>query len=213
MYSLAALTHENVGDKLAGLRDTVTQEIAGEKGTARILDLATGRGYQARNIFAHGYQRTYACDMHPGRTVQARNLNLDTKIGFTVVDMRCLAFREAICHAITISCALHDLTPHDIESCLMECHRVLRFGGRLIIMEPRYLQDIRSPLRRKMYEIGCNLLDESVNMREFLRLDITRRATKLGLIPVRRLACWHSILCVYTFEKGIPSSHLLTKPA
>jgi hypothetical protein len=53
-----------------------------------------------------------------------------------------------------------------------------------------------------MYEIGCNLLDESVNMRDFLRAGITTCAARVGLTPVRKQTCWHSILCIYTFEKG-----------
>lgn len=201
MYSIDLLTHENVGDKLANLRDKITDEILKHETTSRTIDLATGRGYQARNIWTRGYKNVYASDVHPRRVSQAKHLNADTEINFIVADLRQLSFRDAIFDAITVSVALHDLKAPEIERSLKECRRVLKAGGRLIIMEPRYLGDISYTLVRKVYSFTCNLLDESVNMQDFLSFDIAKCVTTLGFTLVKKQKVWYSILCIYTFEK------------
>ena len=201
MYSLPFLTHESVGDKLASVRDAITDEILKDKTSSHIVDLATGRGYQARNIWCRGYKNVHASDFHIGRVAEAKEQNSDTDISFEVADMRKLPYRSAIFDAITISGALHDLKSTEIERSLIECGRVLKTGGRLIIMEPRYLGDIPYTLIRKAYSFGCNVLDESVNMQEFLDFDIAGYLTTLGFKLVKKQTVWYSILCIYTFEK------------
>ena len=201
MYAIPILTHNNVGDKLASLRDTITDEILKDRTSSRIIDLATGRGYQARNIWSRGYTNVHASDVQVGRVAEAKQLNADTDIRFTTADMRRLPYRDEMFDAITISGALHDLKAVDIEESLKECRRILKAGGRLIIMEPRYLGDISYSLMRKVYFVGCNILDESVNMQDFLDFDIESYLTSLGLKLVKKQTVWYSILCIYTFEK------------
>ena len=201
MYAIPILTHDNVGDKLTSLRDTITDEILKDKTSSRIIDLATGRGYQARNIWCRGYKNVHASDVQVGRVAEAKHLNADTDISFTTADMRRLPYRDAMFDAITISGALHDLKDVDIEESLKECRRILKAGGRLIIMEPRYIGDISYTLMRKAYSFGCNILDESVNMHDFLDFDIASYLTSLGLTLVKKQTVWYSILCIYTYEK------------
>lgn len=202
MYAMPILTHDNVGDKFANFRDTITTEIMKDKATARIVDLATGRGYQARNIWSHGYKHVHASDVQVARVAQAKHLNSDTEISFTTGDLRRLHYRDATFDAITISGALHDLKGAEIEESLRECHRILKAGGRLVIMEPRYLGDISYSLMRRFYSFGCNILDESVNMEDFLAFDMTSYLAKLGFTLLKRQIVWYSILSIYTFEKG-----------
>ncbi|MFQ5929717.1 MAG: class I SAM-dependent methyltransferase [Acidobacteriota bacterium] len=201
MYSIPFLTHESVGDKLASVRDAIADEILKDKTSARIVDLATGRGYQARNIWCRGYKNVHASDFQVGRVTQAKAQNSDTDISFAVADIRELPYRDTIFDAITISGALHDLKCADIERSLTECWRVLRTGGRLIIMEPRYLGDIPHTLMKKVYSFGCTILDESVNMGDFLDFDIAGYLTTLGFTLVKKHTVWYSVLCIYTFEK------------
>ncbi len=68
-------------------------------------------------------------------------------------------------------------------------------------MEPRYIGDISYTLMRKVYSFGCNILDESVNMQDFLDFDIASYLTSLGLKLVKKQTVWYSILCIYTYEK------------
>lgn len=202
MYAIPILTHDNVGDKLASLRDAITNEIAKDCTSSRIVDLATGRGYQARHIWYRGYKNVHASDVQVGRVTEAKYLNSDTDISFTTADMRGLPYRDAMFDAITISGALHDLKAAEIEESLKECCRILKTGGRLIIMEPRYLGDIPYSLMKKVYSFGCNILDESVNMEDFLNFDIAHHLSNLGFTSLKRQTVWHSILCIYTFEKA-----------
>ncbi|MFQ5542411.1 MAG: class I SAM-dependent methyltransferase [Candidatus Binatia bacterium] len=201
MYSLPFLTHDSVGDKLANVRDAITDEILKDKTSSRVVDLATGRGYQARNIWCRGYKNVHASDFHAGRVAEAKEQNSDTDIRFETADMKELPYRDAIFDAITISGALHDLKSAEIERSLNECRRILKTGGRLIIMEPRCLGDIPYVLIRKVYSYGCNVLDESVNMQDFLDFDIAGFLTTLGFTLVKKQTVWYSILCIYTFEK------------
>lgn len=201
MYAIPVLTHENVGDKLASLRDAITDEILKDKSGSVIVDLATGRGYQARNIYARGYTNVYASDIQAPRVADARQYNADTKIHFAIADMRRLPYRSGSADAITISGALHDLKPAEVTASLKECHRVLRVGGRLIVLEPRYLGDLSYPLLRKAYAFGCGFLDESVNMQDFLQLDLVQLAAYIGFTLLRKQTVWHAILCLYTFAK------------
>ena len=201
MYSIPFLTHDSVGDKLASLRDTITDEIEGDKTLCRVVDLATGRGYQARNIWSRGYKNVYASDLHVGRVAEGQKQNADTGISFAVGDIRQLPYRDDMFDAITISGALHDLQTGGIEESVKVCRRILRTGGRLIIMEPSYLGDISYTLLRKVYSFAWNILDESVNMKDFLNFDIASYVMSLGFSLVKRQMVWHSILCLYTFKK------------
>ena len=68
-------------------------------------------------------------------------------------------------------------------------------------MEPSYLDDISYTLLRKVYSFAWNILDESVNMKDFLNFDIASYVMIFGLSLVKRQMVWHSILCLYTFKK------------
>lgn len=201
MYAIPNLTHDNVGDKLAHLRDTITDEISQDHASSCVVDLATGRGYQARNIWRRGYKNVHASDVQAGRVAQARKHNSDTDISFTTADMRKLPYPDVMFDAITISGALHDLQASEVEESLGECRRILKAGGRLIIMEPSYLGDISYTLLRKVYSFAWNILDESVNMKDFLNFDIVSYVMSLGFSLVKRQMVCHSFLCLYTFKK------------
>lgn len=201
MYAIPLLTHRNVGDKLAMLRDYLTDEISKHKATARVIDLATGRGYQARNIYARGYKNVYGSDIQVSRVAEAQQQNSDTYIHFGVADMRRLPYRSDSADAIVVSGALHDLKPAEVETSLKECHRVLRVGGRLIVLEPRYLGDLSYTFLRKAYAFGCGVLDESVNMQDFLKLDLVGLGARIGFTLQRQQTVWHAILSLYTFAK------------
>lgn len=201
MYSMPRLVHEIEGDKFAQFRDPITAEILKDKATARVLDFATGRGYQARNLWARGYQHVSACDFVDQRIAQAKELNADTNIEFSVNDIRKTNFAAASFDAITISVALHDATVGEVEEILSECSRLLKPGGRLIILEPRFLGDIAFAPYRKFYAFAADFLDESVNMPEFVAFDLAGRLRSLGFRLIRRQKMWYNILCLYTFEK------------
>lgn len=189
------------GDKFASIRAAVTRGIGQDRRTAHVLDLGTGLGFQARSIWDAGYRHVYGCDLVPDRIALARTLHAETAIEFMIGDMQSLGFPDRSLDAITISVALHDLPAVGVEMVLAECERALRSGGRLVVLEPRWQRDLASPLHRWVYRYCGRLLDESVHLDDFLRFDLAGRLTRRGFTLLSRAVVWHSVLCLYTFEK------------
>jgi SAM-dependent methyltransferase len=190
------------GDKFASTRTAVTRGIRQDRRTARVLDLGTGLGFQARSIWDAGYRQVYACDLVPDRIAIARTLHARTAIKFMMGDMQTLGFPDRSLDAITISVALHDLAAVGVEMVLAECERTLVPGGRLVVLEPRWQRDLASAPHRWVYRFCGRLLDESVHLDDFLRFDLAGRLTPRGFTLVSRAVVWHSVLCLYTFEKA-----------
>lgn len=200
MFSMSSLMPHTEGDKLAAVRNTISAAILQDRSSARILDLATGCGYQARSIWEHGYTRVYACDVVERRISLAQELNADTGIKFLVSDMRRQGFSTAFFDAITISVALHDWPAAGVEEILQECGRLLRPGGQLLILEPRHVTDL-PPFFRSFYAFVADSLDESLNMRAFIDLDLARAAGRHDFTLQRKGTFWLGGLCLYSFVK------------
>ncbi|SME93541.1 bifunctional demethylmenaquinone methyltransferase/2-methoxy-6-polyprenyl-1,4-benzoquinol methylase UbiE [Pseudobacteriovorax antillogorgiicola] len=104
----------------------------------KVLDLATGTGDVALELVkAPQVSRVDGLDMSIGmvekgrRKVQAKNLK--QKIDLKVGDAQALPFPDNAYDAITISFGIRNIP--DVPLCLEECYRVLRPGGRLIVLE------------------------------------------------------------------------------
>ena len=200
-FSIGPRAPEAQCDKFAGTRAAVTLGIGQDPRTARVLDLGTGLGYQARSIWEAGYRQVYACDLVHDRIAIARTLHAGTAIKFMIGDMQVLGFPDGSFDAITISVALHDLATAGVETVLAECERALVPGGRLVVLEPRWQGDFPSAPQRWVYRFCGRLLDESVHLDDFLRFDLAGRLTQRGFTLLSRAVVWHSVLCLYTFEK------------
>jgi SAM-dependent methyltransferase len=201
MYALASLSHGNEGDKFSGLRDRITSEVRGDKARCRILDIATGRGYQAANLWAHGYRQVYACDVVPERVAQARHLHAATGIRFFVGAAERLGFPRHSFDAVVISAALHDLTLDEVRAALEECARILIPGGRMIVLEPRFIQHIPWLPVRVVYPLVADLTDESLEIRDFVNFDLASHSGQRGFAMLRLQAVWLGLLSLYTFQK------------
>lgn len=201
VYSLPEANHQRSSDKFAGVRAAVTGQIRKDPHAAKVLDLGCGFGFQARHLRTVGYQHVYACDLVPYRLTRGRELFGRDGIRWLAGDMRRLALADASMDAITISVALHDLAPTGIRAVLPECRRVLKPGGRLILLEPRALRAITNPLHRWVYRVTTTLADESPYLDDYLRLDLVEHARREGFTPLTRHVVWGAILCVYAFEK------------
>ena len=187
-------------DKFATTRAAITAEIIKDKYSARILDLGSGFGYQANHIGDVGYRHVYACDLVHYRVARGRALHGRNAVRYLAGNMQMLCFPDASFDAITISVALHDLASDAIDRTFGECRRVLKPAGKLVLMEPRYLKDIPSPIHRWAYRLCGNLADESLHMDGYMNLDIRRKLREYGFELVRQQLAWRSILCIYTFE-------------
>ncbi len=202
MFSMVSLKPQVEGDKFAALREPMTRAVSKDLANGRILDLATGCGYQARDLWEHGYRQVYASDLVDCRVGIAQEHHRCTGIKFLVSDMQRLSVPSKTFDAITISVALHDLPAATVKSVLPECSRVLRRGGRLVILEPRYIRDW-PPALRKFYAFVVDNLDESINMRDFIGLDLADEAANCGFRLECQRAFWFGGLCLYTFIQCI----------
>jgi SAM-dependent methyltransferase len=201
MFSMVSLRPQVEGDKFSPLREIVTGEIKQDRVTARILDLATGCGYQAGAAWRHGYRKVFACDLVQGRISLARDHNPDTGIHFLVSDMGRIGFPTGFFDAITISAGLHDLPAAAVQEVLRECGRVLRAGGQLLMLEPRCIRDWPAYFR-PFYAFVADTLDESINMRDFIELDLVALAEKHGFTLRSKRTFWLGGVCLYACTKN-----------
>ena len=103
-----------------------------------VLDLAAGTGDMARLIspIAGTTGRVVLCDINASMLAIGRDRMLDaglTNVVPTRADAESLPFPSATFDRVVIAFGLRNLT--DKEQALSEMHRVLRAGGRLLVLE------------------------------------------------------------------------------
>lgn len=103
-----------------------------------VLDLATGTGDVAIELSkAKNVSKVDGLDMSIGMVEEGRkklaSKGLDNKIRLSVGDAQSLPFEDNSYDAVTISFGIRNIP--DVPKCLKECRRVLKPGGRLIILE------------------------------------------------------------------------------
>ena len=103
-----------------------------------VLDLATGTGDVALELIkSPRVGNVDGLDMSVGMVEEGRkkvtSKGLDKKIKLTVGDAQSLPFEDRSYDAITISFGIRNIP--DVQKCLNECYRVLKPGGRLIVLE------------------------------------------------------------------------------
>jgi SAM-dependent methyltransferase len=100
---------------------------------ARIVELFCGRGNGLRALERMGFTRLEGVDLSPSRVALYRG-----PATCHVADCRTLPFETASCDVAIVQGGLHHLErlPDDLERTLDEVRRVLRPGGRLVVVEP-----------------------------------------------------------------------------
>ena len=104
----------------------------------KVLDLATGTGDVALELIRSPYvKKVDGLDMSSGMVDEGvkkvAKKGLDKKIHLRVGDAQQLPFEDNSYDAVTISFGIRNIP--DVPRCLRECYRVLKPGGRLIILE------------------------------------------------------------------------------
>lgn len=99
----------------------------------RIVELFCGRGNGLRAWATFGFTEVTGIDLSPNLVQQ-----VDTCFTKLVADARALPLADGSVDVISIQGGLHHLLdlPEDLRSVLLECNRVLKKGGRLLIVEP-----------------------------------------------------------------------------
>ncbi|TFG47401.1 MAG: bifunctional demethylmenaquinone methyltransferase/2-methoxy-6-polyprenyl-1,4-benzoquinol methylase UbiE [Candidatus Brocadiia bacterium] len=109
------------------------------KAGLEILDVATGTGDVAIMAAKRltGIKRLVGCDLSQEMLRiagdRAAREKSDRAIGFTVGDMHNLPFEDEVFDYVTISFGLRN--SHEIERAVSEIRRVLRAGGKALILE------------------------------------------------------------------------------
>lgn len=169
-----------VSDKFHKYRQSLSEyALSGTHGShARVLDVATGCGFQAKALKAAGASEVLAIDYVQERLDEARRVCAGDGITFVRMDAARLAFPDAAFHATVVSCALHDMPKGIKTRAIAEMVRVTLPGGNVVIFEPR---TIRSPLLGSVLGLVGEALDESINMRDYIMDDLNPILAEQGL--------------------------------
>jgi SAM-dependent methyltransferase len=144
----------------------------------KMLDVATGCGYQAKALKDAGASEVIGIDVVPERLDEARELFGREGITFIEMDAAELTFSDDYFDATVVSCALHDMPTRIKRSVIAEMVRVTKPQGNVVIFEPRTFRS--KPIGFFLGLIG-ELLDESINMKEFVMDDLNPVLKELGL--------------------------------
>ena len=153
------------GDASAAARDFLVER-TGLGADGRLLDLCTGTGAVA--LRAHRTTGTgglaVGLDFSTGMIREARGKAGQASgegLSFVIGDAACLPFADDCFDAVTCSHAMYELDPGVREATLREAHRVLRPGGRFLMME--HCEPTR-PLIRLLYRLRLRALGSAGNL-------------------------------------------------
>jgi ubiquinone/menaquinone biosynthesis C-methylase UbiE len=155
------------------------------------LDIATGGGHTARTFAPH-VQSVVAADLAPQMLIAARKHHTEnglSNVSYTATDAEKLAFASESFDIVTCRIAPHHFP--DIYRFVLECARILKPGGRLMIQDTvtpeeeraaRYLDSferLRDPSHARTYSesewrgtfLDCDLVVDHT--------EITRNSAKL----------------------------------
>lgn len=192
-----------LGDGLIPARRGLAEAL-GPVGDGLIVDFGAGAG----NVFpalraAHPRAPILGFELSPYMVAFGRHTTLRQVAGAelregSVTDRLPLA--DATAAGVTAAFLFHEMRAQDIASALGEAHRVLRPGGRIVILDGMFDQ---RPLQRALVRIAARVLREPF-LREFSLLDLRAALTSAGF---RGIAQRHGL------ARGIIGLTVAEKPA
>ncbi len=161
MFNSIAPRYELVNSLFSAGRDAYWRrkavELAKVQGDDEVLDLACGTGDFARAFGRAGPRRVVGCDFAHEMLIRAERSSRQAteatsrRLGWVEADAKELPFEDA--SFSVASCAFGVRNFADLESGLREMHRVLRSGGRVVILE---FMRPANPVVRRFYEVFSN---------------------------------------------------------
>jgi len=185
MLERIGYTHLVRTDKFQSLRRVVAEYAFDELGgpPVRMLDVATGFGFQARALKEAGATVVYGVDIVSERVQGAIALHGDHDIRFEAMDAQAMVFRDGFFDATVVSCALHDMPSQTKIGVIDEMIRVTKIGGNIVILEPRTFQN---RVTGQVLSMIGEFLDESLNIREYVMDDLNAILESRGLTIVKQ---------------------------
>ncbi|MFV1960132.1 MAG: bifunctional demethylmenaquinone methyltransferase/2-methoxy-6-polyprenyl-1,4-benzoquinol methylase UbiE [Planctomycetota bacterium] len=122
------------------------------EGAERVLDVCTGTGDLAVALLEGGAGRVEGCDFAPAMIDLARKKAGD-RVRFRVADALALPYGDGAFDVVTVAFGVRNF--HDLDRGLGEMARVVRPGGRLLVLE---FSRPTSPVVRGLYETYAMLV-------------------------------------------------------
>jgi ubiquinone/menaquinone biosynthesis C-methylase UbiE len=121
--------HHAIGDRTASLATST------EARPRRVLDVGCGTGYLLRTLATHypGAEELAGIDAAPNMIDTARHLTVDKRLTFATGVAEQLPYRDGTVDLVVSSTSFDHWS--DQYAGLSECARVLRAGGRLILVD------------------------------------------------------------------------------
>ncbi len=126
-------------------------ELLDLRGTNDVLDLAGGTGDLARLIQTRSSAQVLVCDINAEMLTRGRNRSLDAgqvdRLDYVLGNAEALPLPDACMDRVIIGFGLRNVTRKAMA--LGEMHRVLRPGGRVLILE---FSQVKAPLLARFYD-------------------------------------------------------------
>ncbi|MGI8588807.1 MAG: class I SAM-dependent methyltransferase [Chloroflexia bacterium] len=151
----------------------------------RVLDIGCGTGELASIFLLNGYDYM-GVDIEPQRIAYARRTHPAGR--FHVMDAAGLGCPDASFDHILVTGVFHHLSDAEVSAILVEMHRVLRPGGRALVME-----DTATGFKLNLLGALVHLADEG----SFIRHAPQYEALFRGVFSVRAAYCIRSGVCDY----------------
>ena len=132
-YSLSARLYDPLLYlSMRSIRKAVLQELADNQ-QAAIVDLCGGTGNQLKLLARNGFTDLHCVDLSPEMLAIAKNE--ENEINIYEQDATATGFNNGHFDVAIISFALHEKDLSVRENLLEEAHRILKPGGRLLIVD------------------------------------------------------------------------------